>query len=165
MCQLCIKDFNTPHRLENSSKNQCYFSMAGMSLSSSCIIIICNQQKAFFFSKSHFSLGEEGSFLFLSYLGKHPCILRHPQPRHQAATTAAQIDQNTFKCSRANPKYTDRFLSLKCCAQTATAHTTTTASRNVMCISTNPATIRKESKPFPSIHYKRLNLSLIYSTY
>jgi len=44
-----MKDFNTLHGLENSSKNQCDFSMAGMSLSSSCIIIICNQQNAFFF--------------------------------------------------------------------------------------------------------------------
>lgn len=73
MCQLCMKDFNTLHGLENSWKNQRYFSMAGMSLSSSCIIIICNQQNAFFFFfKSLFSLWEEGSFLFLSYFGKHP---------------------------------------------------------------------------------------------
>lgn len=90
------------------------------------------------FFKSLSSFGEQGSFLFLSYLGKHPWSLRHSLPRDQAATTAACPDQT---CGCSNPKYPDSLLSNESCAQTGTTHTATTTSRNSKCISTNPAKI------------------------
>lgn len=59
-------------------------------------------------------------------------------PRDQAATTAACPGQT---CGCSNPKHPNSLLSSQSCAQTGTAHTPTTTSRNSKCISTNPAKI------------------------